>query len=580
MLAFGVFQLAIHNTDIARIFNQVADLLEISNENQFRVRAYRNAARTMESLSHEAVVLIKEGQDLTSIPGIGKDLAGKISTIVETGSLPLLDHLKEKLPGELIKLLEVEGLGPKKVSALYNKLGIGSLDALKEAAESGKIRKLSGFGAKSEQNILEDLRRPREGADRVKLAEAEKIAESLEQYLAEIREVKKVTIAGSYRRRKETVGDLDVLVACQKWEPVIDRFLSFEDVARILSRGKTRSSVILSSGLQVDLRIIPEESYGAALHYFTGSKAHNIAIRKIAMDQGLKINEYGVFQDGEQLAGATEEDLYRKIGLPYIEPELREDRGEIEAAYRNFLPELITISDIKGDLHCHTRATDGMNTLDQMAEAARKMNYEYLAITDHSQRVTVANGLDEKRLREEIEEIDELNEKIRAIKLLKGIEVDILKDGSLDLPDSVLKELDVVVGSVHYYFNLSQEEQTERLVRAMDNKYLNIIGHPTGRMIGTRNPYPLDMERVIRCAGDRGVHLELNAQPDRLDLIDVHLKAAREMGVLIAISTDAHLAQNLQFMRFGINQARRGWLEAENVLNTRPLAELQKILKR
>ncbi|MFO7760401.1 MAG: DNA polymerase/3'-5' exonuclease PolX [Desulfobia sp.] len=572
--------MAIHNTDIARIFNQVADLLEISNENQFRVRAYRNAARTMESLSHEAVVLIKEGQDLTSIPGIGKDLAGKISTIVETGSLPLLDHLKEKLPGELIKLLEVEGLGPKKVSALYNKLGIGSLDALKEAAESGKIRKLSGFGAKSEQNILEDLRRPREGADRVKLAEAEKIAESLEQYLAEIREVKKVTIAGSYRRRKETVGDLDVLVACQKWEPVIDRFLSFEDVARILSRGKTRSSVILSSGLQVDLRIIPEESYGAALHYFTGSKAHNIAIRKIAMDQGLKINEYGVFQDGEQLAGATEEDLYRKIGLPYIEPELREDRGEIEAAYRNFLPELITISDIKGDLHCHTRATDGMNTLDQMAEAARKMNYEYLAITDHSQRVTVANGLDEKRLREEIEEIDELNEKIRAIKLLKGIEVDILKDGSLDLPDSVLKELDVVVGSVHYYFNLSQEEQTERLVRAMDNKYLNIIGHPTGRMIGTRNPYPLDMERVIRCAGDRGVHLELNAQPDRLDLIDVHLKAAREMGVLIAISTDAHLAQNLQFMRFGINQARRGWLEAENVLNTRPLAELQKILKR
>ncbi|MGM0682245.1 MAG: DNA polymerase/3'-5' exonuclease PolX, partial [Thermodesulfobacteriota bacterium] len=499
---------------------------------------------------------------------------------VETGSLPLLDHLKEKLPGELIKLLEVEGLGPKQVSALYNKLGIGSLDALKEAAESGKIRKLSGFGAKSEQNILEDLRRPREGADRVKLAEAEKIAESLEQYLAEIREVKKVTIAGSYRRRKETVGDLDVLVACQKWEPVIDRFLSFEDVARILSRGKTRSSVILSSGLQVDLRIIPEESYGAALHYFTGSKAHNIAIRKIAMDQGLKINEYGVFQDGEQLAGATEEDLYRKIGLPYIEPELREDRGEIEAAYRNFLPELITISDIKGDLHCHTRATDGMNTLDQMAEAARKMNYEYLAITDHSQRVTVANGLDEKRLREEIEEIDELNEKIRAIKLLKGIEVDILKDGSLDLPDSVLKELDVVVGSVHYYFNLSQEEQTERLVRAMDNKYLNIIGHPTGRMIGTRNPYPLDMERVIRCAGDRGVHLELNAQPDRLDLIDVHLKAAREMGVLIAISTDAHLAQNLQFMRFGINQARRGWLEAENVLNTRPLAELQKILKR
>ncbi|MFP3983376.1 MAG: DNA polymerase/3'-5' exonuclease PolX [Desulfurivibrionaceae bacterium] len=572
--------MSIHNTDIARIFKEVADLLEIKGENQFRVRAYRNAARTMESLSHEAIELIKDKQDLTSIPGIGKDLAEKIRTIVESGSLPLHDRLHEELPRELIKLLAVESLGPKKVSALYNKLGIDSLEALSKAAESGKIRQLSGFGVKSEQKILDDLKRPKEGAGRIKLADAEEFAEPLRDYLSDIKEVNKATVAGSYRRHKETVGDLDILVTCQDGPSVMDKFTVHEDVARILSRGETRSSVILRSGLQVDLRVVPEKSYGAALHYFTGSKAHNIAIRKIAIDQGLKVNEYGIFKGNSQVAGATEEEFYQKIGISYIEPELREGRGEIEAAAENNLPQLIRLTDIKGDLHSHSKATDGRNTLKEMAEAARELGYEYLAITDHSQRVTVAGGLDEKRLRQEMEEIDRLNENIQGITLLKGIEVDILKDGSLDLADSVLRELDIVVGSVHSYFNLPSEKQTERLIRAMDNRNFNILGHPTGRMIGTRNPYDVDLEKVMREAAKRGVHLELNAQPDRLDLSDIHVKTAGELGVLIAISTDAHLSQNLHYMRFGVYQARRGWLEADNVLNSRSLAELRKLLKR
>ncbi len=572
--------MSIHNADIARIFNQVANLLEIRNENQFRVRAYRNAARTIESLSREAAELIREEKDLTDMPGIGKDLAGKIKTIIEKGSLPLLDQLQKEIPRQLIDLLKVESLGPKKVAALYNKLGVDCLDALRKAAESGKIRELKGFGAKSEKNILDDLNRAKEGEGRIKLAEAEQFANPLSRYLEDIQGVKNVTVAGSYRRCKETVGDLDILVTCTKDSKVMEKFVNYEEITRIVSRGDTRSTVILRSGIQVDLRVLPEKSYGAALHYFTGSKAHNIAIRKIGIEQGYKINEYGIFEDDKQIAGAKEKEIYQKVGLRYIEPELREDRGEIEAARNNALPELIEISDIRGDLHSHTKATDGKNSAEEMVEAAREQGYEYLAITDHSQRITVANGLDEKRLREEIEEIDKINENLKAFTLLKGIEVDILKDGSLDLPDSVLKELDLVVGSVHSYFNLSLEDQTERLVKAMDNQYLNIIGHPTGRMLGTRAPYQVDMEKIMEEAVKKGVHLELNAQPDRLDLTDIHLKAARDIGVLIAISTDAHMPQNLQLIRYGIYQARRGWLEQKDVLNTRTLAQLRKLLKR
>jgi len=524
--------------------------------------------------------MVHRDEDLTSLPGIGKDLAVKIRTIVETGSLPYLEELEKRLPGGLIELLDVEGLGPKRVHALYEKLGIDSRETLQKAAQEGKISELAGFGAKTEQKILDDLGRAKEGAGRMKLAEAEGIAGPLEKYLAGVAGVKKVVVAGSFRRRRETVGDLDILATCRKDSSVMEKFTAYDEVERVLSQGKTRSSVVLRSGLQVDLRVVPQVSYGAALHYFTGSKAHNIAVRKMAGGRGLKINEYGVFENDRRIAGATEKKVYATVKLPYIEPELREDRGEIEAAAKGELPKLVTPADIKGDLHAHSRETDGADTLEDMAAAARQRGYEYLAITDHSQHVTVAKGMDEKRLRRHMERIDAVNEKMQDFTLLKGIELDILEDGSLDLPDAVLAELDLVVCSVHSYFNLDMEKQTERIIRALDNPHVNILAHPTGRMLGTRRAYEVDMERVMQAALERGVFLELNSQPDRMDLSDIHLQRAREIGLRIAISTDAHRTGNLDYMRFGVAQARRGWLSSRDVVNTSPLTKLRRLLKR
>jgi DNA polymerase (family 10) len=572
--------LPVHNADIAKIFEQIADLLEIEDANPFRVRAYRNAARTVSSLAREVAEMVAENEDLTSLSGIGKDLAGKIKVIVETGKLPFFDELQKRIPGELTKLLDVEGLGPKRVAILHKELGITRLAELQQAVAAGKIRELSGFGRKSEQKILADLNRGKEGKGRMFLAEAEQVAEPYREYLQKVSGVKQVIVAGSYRRRKETVGDLDILVTCKKNSSVMDRFVGYEEVSRIISRGDTRSTVVLRSGLHVDLRVVPEASYGAALHYFTGSKAHNIAVRKIGVAGGLKINEYGVFKGKRKVAGATEQEVYAKVKLPYFEPELREDRGEIRAARNNELPALIVLGDIKGDLHSHTDGTDGKNSIEEMARAAGELGYEYLAVTDHSKRVTVANGMDEKRLRTQMEQIDALNEKLSGITLLKGIEVDILSEGTLDLPDSVLRDLDIVVCSVHSNFNLSADKQTERIIRAMDNRYCNILAHPTGRMLGTRRPYEVDLERLMREAGARGVFLELNAQPQRMDLTDVQLQIAKELGARVAISTDAHWAANLNYMRFGIGQARRGWLAVDNVANTRSLPELRRLLQR
>lgn len=569
-----------HNSDISRIFNRIADLLEIEEANPFRVRAYRSGARAMEALSGEVADLVHRDEDLTSLPGIGKDLAEKIRTIVETGSLPYLHELEKRLPGGLIELLEVEGLGPKRVHVLYEQLGIDSREALRKAAQAGEISALSGFGVKTEQKILEDLGRAKEGAGRMKLAEAEQIAGPLEKYLAGVEGVKKVVVAGSYRRRRETVGDLDILATCRNDSPVMEEFVAYDEVERVLSRGKTRSSVILRSGLQVDLRVVPQESYGAALHYFTGSKAHNIAVRKLAVSRGLKINEYGVFEDDRLLAGATEKEVYATVDLPYIEPELREDRGEIEAAGKDELPELITLADIKGDLHAHSKETDGANTLEEMAAAARERGYEYLAITDHSQHVTMARGMDENRLRRQMELIDGVNERMNGFTLLKGIEVDILEDGSLDLSDEVLVGLDLVVCAVHSHFNLDLEKQTDRIIRAMDNRHVNILAHPTGRMLGTRRPYEVDMERLMQAAMQRSVFLELNSQPERMDLTDIHLQRAREIGLHIAIATDSHRTGNLEYMRFGVAQARRGWLSPGDVVNTAKLTKLRRLLKR
>ncbi len=570
----------VHNAEIAHIFKQVADLLEIEGANQFRVRAYRDAARTIDTLSQSVAEMVKKEQNLSELPGIGEDLAGKIEEIVNSGHLAQLAELKERVPPELAELMHISGLGPKRIQTLHKELGINTRADLEQAARQGKIRQLHGFGEKIEQGILEDLEEAQTDEKRTKLVEAEQIVKLLLTYLQDSGDIEELIVAGSYRRRKETVGDLDVLATSQRGEKIMERFVQYEDVDDVVSKGETRSTIVIRSGLHIDLRVVPQESYGAALLYFTGSKAHNITLRNMALARDLKINEYGVFKGDQAIAGKTEVEIYNLLDLPYIVPELREDRGEIEAAQNDQLPELITLEDIRGDLQSHTKASDGRNTLEEMAEAARKRGYEYLAITDHSPHVAVTHGLNVERLQRQIEAIDQLNEQLADIVLLKSIEVDILADGSLDLPDEILQELDLVVCSIHSQFDLSEEKQTERVIRALDNPYCHILAHPTGRRLGERQPYALDVERVLEAALERGCFLELNAQPERLDLNDVFCQMAKEKGVKLAISTDAHRLAELDNMRFGVDQARRGWLEADDVLNARHLSDLKKLLRR
>ena len=573
----------IHNSDVAGIFDKVADFLDIKGENPFRIRAYRNASRTVGSLSKSVSDMAARGEDLTRLPGVGQDLAAKIREIVETGKLKMLEGLMSELPEGLDEMMKIPGLGPKRIKLLFSTRNIRSVDDLRRAAEGKKLRDIPGFGERTEANILEQLRHiagTKAAGERVKIDVAEQVVEPIIGYLKKVKGVKEAIAAGSYRRRLETVGDLDILITCSAACPIMDKFVAYEDVDKVLAHGATKSSVVLRNGLQVDVRVVPAESYGAALLYFTGSKAHNIALRTMAVKKKLKINEYGIFRGAKKLAGLTEEAVYRRVGLPYIEPELREDRGEIEAAQNGRLPRLVTLKDIRGDLHAHSTSTDGHDSIRAMAEAAANLGYEYIAMTDHSRRVTVARGLDAERTIRQVKAIERLNAGLRGILVLKAIELDILEDGRLDLPDDVLKELDVIVGSVHYRFNLPREKQTERIIRAMDNPYFQILSHPTGRLINERRPYELDLEKVMRAAKDRGVAIELNSHPDRLDLDDVHCQTAKEMGLKVAVSTDAHRVDDLLHMRFGIGQARRGWLEPADVLNTRSWKELRKLLKR
>lgn len=570
----------VHNSEIAELFEKLADLLEVEGANPFRVRAYREAARTVRGSPRSMSDLLKQGHDLSELPSIGKDLAAKIRTIVDTGKLPALEKVESRTPAALSDLMQIEGLGPKRVKALYESLKIKSLDDLRRAARSGGIHNLKGFGKKTEQMILEHLEHFSGEEARTKLIVAEDIAEPLVQYLSKGKGVKEVVVAGSYRRRKETVGDLDILVTARTDSPIMDLFADYDEVVEVVSKGKTRSTVRFRCGIQVDLRVVPQASYGAALHYFTGSKAHNIAVRKLGANNGYKINEYGVFKGDKRVAGKTEGEVYKKAGLRFIPPELRENRGEMESAANNRLPRLITLQDIRGDLHCHTNATDGHATLKQMAEAAAQRGYEYMSINDHSKHVTVAHGLDKRRLLAQIKAIDKLNEKLDDIVVLKSVEVDILEDGSLDLPDGVLKELDFTVCAVHYGFNLPRNKQTQRILRAMDNVHFNILAHPTGRLINRREPYEIDLEKIMQAARKNGCFLELNAHPDRLDLTDEACKMAKEMRLKVALSTDAHSVDDLDLMRFGINQARRGWLERDDVINCQPLRIVRRLLKR
>jgi DNA polymerase (family 10) len=570
----------VHNTEIAEIFDRVADLLEIEGANPFRIRAYRNAARTVRGHPKSMSDLLLQGKDLSKMPTIGDDLADKIKTIAETGKLPLLEDIEKRTPAALSDLMKIEGLGPKRVRMLHDTLRIQSIDDLKRAARSGKIRDLEGFGKKTEQKIRDRVERYAGVTPRTRLIEAEEIASSLVDYLKQSPGIRDIVIAGSYRRRKETVGDLDILITASRGSSLMERFTEYDEVEEIVSKGKTRATVRLRSGLSVDLRVVPQVSYGAALVYFTGSKAHTIAVRTIGVKKGYKINEYGVFEGDKRIASKTEKAVYAAVDLPFIPPELRESRGELEAAGKRKLPDLIELDDIRGDLHCHTRATDGQHTLRQMAEAAAARGYEYLSINDHSQRVTVAHGLNKEDLRKQMRAIDRLNEELAGIVLMKSIEVDILEDGTLDLPDNVLKQLDFTVCAVHYKFDLPRKKQTERILRAMDSPHFNILAHPTGRLINQRDPYAIDLEKIMLAARERGCFVELNAHPERLDLNDEACKMAKDLGLKVAIATDAHSAAGLDFMRFGVDQARRGWLEKSDVINTRPLKELRKLFAR
>lgn len=571
-----------HNADVTSILNTLADLLEINGANAFRVRAYREAARAIEGLPRGVTEMVSKGEDLSQLPGIGQSMAEKIHEIVETGTLRQLEELKRQVPRGLSTLLSVSGLGPKRVKEIHDALGVTDAEGLAEAARQGRIRALEGLGAKTEQKILDELRQWSEEPRRLRRMEVEEVAEGLVDYLRGIPGVKQAVIAGSYRRRKETVGDLDLLVTCKRHSPVMQRFVEYEDVEEVVSHGQTKSTVRMRSKLQVDLRVVAEVSYGAALHYFTGSKPHNIAVRKIGVGKGLKINEYGVFRGDERVAGRSESEVYAAVGLPYIEPELREDRGEIEAARQgsSHLPKLIRQQDLRGDLHSHTKASDGKYTVREMAEAARRHGYDYLAITEHSKRLTVTHGLDETRLRRQMTELDKLNDTFDGFRLLKGIEVDILEDGSLDLDDAVLSELDLVVCSIHSKFDLPADKQTERVIRAMDNPHFNILAHPSGRMLGQRGPHGLDIGKAMEAAVERGCFLELNSQPDRLDLTDSYCKLAKDMGLKLAISTDSHTTAGLDVVRYGVDQARRGWLEADDVINTRCWSDLKQLLTR
>ena len=566
----------VQNAEIAAMFDQTADLLEFKGENPFRVRAYRRAARTVEGLPQSIRSLLAAEKDLSELPGIGKDLAGKIADIVATGHFDLLDQLKKKLPGQLGDMAALPGLGPKRVKLLYDKLKVHTLDDLRRVIKAGRLRKLRGFGAAMEKKLADALKKP-VVEKRFKLAVAEAEAEALVSYL---RNGGRVVVAGSYRRRRDTVGDLDILVTSKHGPAVGDKLTAYENVADVLAHGPTRTTVVLRSGLQVDVRAVAEESYGAALLYFTGSKAHNIALRGIANYHKWKLNEYGLFAGKRRIAGVTEEEVYKKLGLAFIPPELREDRGEIALAKANRLPKLVTLGDIRGDLHAHSDWTDGTVSIEAMAAGAKVCGYEYMALTDHSRRVAMAHGLDPTRLSRQIRQVDKINAKLKGITILKGIEVDILKDGQLDLPDSILAQLDIVVASVHSFFDLPREAQTDRVVRAMENRHVSIVGHPTGRLIGEREPYAIDMDRVLSAAHDLGCYVEINAEPDRLDLNDIHAFAAKSKSVKVAVSTDAHSVNAFQYMRFGIDQARRGWLTADDVINTRSLAQLRKLLKR
>jgi len=565
------------NLLVTKILNNIADILEMQNV-EFKPRAYRKAARTVESLS-KPIEEVYEEKKLKELSGVGESIAAKIAEIIETGTSQYLENLKKQMPADIEALISIEGMGSKSVKKLYETLKIKTLDDLARAAEQHEIREIKGFGPKTEKNILEHLELARRGKERILLGFALPIAEEIKERLKKERAVSQIEVTGSLRRMNETIGDIDILVTSAKPEKTADFFAAMDDVREVLGKGVTKCSVILKSNIRVDLRIVEAKSFGSALMYFTGSKDHNIKLRKVAISKSCKLNEYGLFKKDKQIAGETEEEVYRKLGMEWIAPELRENRDEIEAAQRHKLPKLVEYNAIKGDLQVHTKWTDGENTVEEMAEAAKALGYSYICITDHYSKMVIAGGLNEKQIRKEMKKIEKVNEKLEGIEVLKGAEVDIDSDGALQAKESVLKDLDVVVASVHSNFNQTKQKMTERLAAAMESGYVNILGHPTGRKIRTKKSFPVDMAELFEASKRTGTFLEINAFPERLDLDDFHARAAKEAGCKLVIDTDAHNKEHLKYMRLGVGVARRGWVEEKDVVNALPLKGLMNLLK-
>lgn len=576
------------NPEIARTLEEVADILEIQNANSFRIRAYRNAVRTVETVTVPLRRWVEEGRALTDLPGIGKEMANHIKEMVETGTLGFRDELLAEVPRSLIELMRLPGLGPKKARKVFDELQIGSVDELEAAAKEGRIAALPGFGAKSQEKILAGIADYRQQGSRFLLNEAERSVEPLLAYLRETPEIERLEVAGSYRRRKETIGDIDLLAIASQPVPVMERFRGYAQVDKILMAGETRSTVVLGSGLQVDLRVVPAECYGAALVYFTGSKEHNVKLRRRAVERGLRISEYGVFRvheegsetEGECIGGGEEAEVYAAVGLAWIPPELREDHGEIELAAAGRLPDLIRVEDLRGDLHMHSTWSDGRNSIEEMVAACAARGYEYMVISDHSKSLAMTGGLDAYRLREQWKEIDEVRARHPEIRVLRSMEVDILGDGSLDLEDEMLAGLDLVLVSLHSRLDLPLVAQTERVLKALEHPEVNVFCHPTARLINRRKPAELDLEVILRRAAELGVALELNCSPNRLDLKDTHLRLARELGCKIVIDTDSHRTRELGLMRYGVDQARRAGLGPGDVLNTRGFEDFWAAIQR
>jgi DNA polymerase (family 10) len=575
------------NAEIARLFEELADLMEIQGANAFRLRAYRNASRTIEGLSESIAELAEQRPAaLTELQGIGKELAQKIVAIVETGQLPQLEKLREEVPPGVVKMLRIPGIGPKKVSTLFHELGVDTLEQLREACEKGDVADLKGFGKKTAQTILEGLDQIEQAGQRVYLADALPVVEEIVSSLKQLGSVTQVSVAGSFRRRKETIGDLDVLATSTDSAEAMDALAAHDLVETVLARGETKQRVRLKptfdggTKLEMDLRVVPDESYGAAMQYFTGSKEHNIVVRKRALSMGLSLNEYCVARDGEYVAGRTEEDVYAALNLPWIAPEIRENRGEFALAERGELPELVELSDIRGDLHMHTTATDGKASIREMAEAAKARGLKYIAITDHSKRVTMANGLDAARLRAHWKEIDKVRSEVSGIEILCGIECDILEDATMDLPDDVLAEADWVVAVLHYGLKQPREQINKRLLTAIQNPHVSVIGHMSGRIIGKRPGAEISYPDIFKAAADNGVMLEINAHRSRLDLDEVHAAAAKDLGIPIVISTDAHSTHGFAEMQYGVFQARRAGLTKADVANTRTFKQFSNLVRK